>query len=984
MRSKTAILLAFFLLGCLPAAAQYHTTGSSPAGLRWNRIRSEHFDVIFPRGLDSLAREYLFAFEKTRSASLAGLRIETPRMPMVLHPYDMYSNGMVVWAPRRLELYTTPPGTPLFALNWEMQLAVHEGRHIGQMAHYTKGVYHLLNILSGEQGSALGIGLYPSQTLMEGDAVQNETDLTASGRGRDPEFLKYFRAAFLAGDFRNYDAWRYGSFRKYTPGKYPFGYLMTSTMRDNSKNYYATGDIMGLQVKNWWRFFSVSHLSYRRATGLTARKNWRAAIARNTELWSWEYKLRAPYTPMTPLLVSREKVYTDIYNPMPLGEGTYAAMGGMQFERRIVRIDSRGRRHFRRPIAGSTSALVPDSDHSFLFSEIVPDPRWEHRSWSVIRRYDAEKNRFETLTRRSRYLNPVPSASKNEILAAEYKLEGGSNVVILSREGKLLERIPAPGNGQVTGIAPLHDDIFATVVTEKGMGLYRYDGAWKHVVLPQSRMIRDLRTSGDSLLYFVSDLDGLSNIYTFDPEKDLLHRVTSARFGAANPLLAEDGTLYYSDYDHQGYQPVKVALDSLPRRTHSFWNPYVNELAERNARQASIHTKALPLQEESLLRSHIDSLEARPYSKLAHGIHIHSWAPFYANVNRLMNDMGSFDWTHFSNWYQFLAPGASVMAQNTMGTLVGTAGYSYHDRHHAGHLYARYSGLYPVFTVTADFNERNRTLSSVSATPHGGTAFRLDTLSAPALVVSTRLSVPLNFSRGGWITQLQPSVGAAWTNDAFEYKMPGMPEKIAGDHTLLLTGDIFFSTKMSCPAARLTPRLGFGLQLSGMTRIGPARNNVIGLKAWTYLPGLGKEDGFKLTYSRQYQPDDAALYSPSFNLVRRPEGFKDVILMNYHRVKFEYALPVYAGDLNGGFFFFLKRLQLVPFVDYAFDKAHPQLDGGAIARREPTHFLSYGTAMLITTRLFRIGRDFDLGVLYARPHLPGERGSFRFILSNGL
>ena len=71
-------------------------------------------------------------------------------------------------------------------------------------------------------------------------------------------------------------------------------------------------------------------------------------------------------------------------------------------------------------------------------------------------------------------------------------------------------------------------------------------------------------------------------------------------------------------------------------------------------------------------------------------------------------------------------------------------------------------------------------------------------------------------------------------------------------------------------------------------------------------------------------------------------------------------------------------------MDYAFDKAHPQLDGGAIARREPTHFLSYGTAMLITTRLFRIGRDFDLGVLYARPHLPGERGSFRFILSNGL
>ncbi|MBR1538470.1 MAG: hypothetical protein IJ636_03085, partial [Bacteroidales bacterium] len=761
MRRKTAILLAILLLGSLPAAAQYYTTGNAPSGLRWHHIRSEHFDVIFPVGLDSLARVYLYDFEKTRSASLTGLRIETPAMPVVLHPYDMYSNGMVVWAPKRLELYTTPPGDPLYALNWEMQLAVHEGRHIGQMAHYTKGIYRVLNILAGEQGSAVGIGLYPSKSLMEGDAVQNETDLTASGRGRDPEFLKYFRAAFLSGDFRSYDAWRYGSYRKYSPGKYPFGYLMTSTMRDNSKNYFATGDIMNLQVKNWWRFFSVSHLSYRRATGLTARKNWRAAIARNTELWSWEYTLRAPYTPMTPLLESREKVYTDIYNPMPLSDGIYAAMNGMQFERRIVRIDSLGRRHYRRPMAGSTSTLVPDSDHSFLFSEIVPDPRWEHRSWSVIRRYDAEKNRFETLTRHSRYLNPVPSADKQKILAAEYKVEGGSNVVILSNEGELLERIPAPAGGQVTGIATLQGDIFATIVTEKGMGLYRYRGSWKSVVLPQSRMIRDLRADGDSLLYFVSDLDGLSNIYTFDPEKDLLHRVTSARFGAANPLLEGDGTLYYSDYDHLGYQPVKAALDSLPRRIHSFWNPYVNELAERNARQAAIHTHTLRPDEEAQLRSQIDSLEERPYSKLAHGIHIHSWAPFYANVNRLMNDLGSFDLNHFSNWYEFIAPGATVVAQNTLGTLVGTAGYSYHDKHHAGHVYARYSGLYPVFEIAADFNERNRTLSSVSATPHGGTGFRLDTLSAPALVINTRMSVPLNFSRGGWITQLQPSVGVA-------------------------------------------------------------------------------------------------------------------------------------------------------------------------------------------------------------------------------
>ena len=979
MRKRSAILLFFLLSGCLTAAAQYYTTGNSPASLRWNQLRSEHFDVIYPNGLDSLAREYLYAFEKTRDATLTGLRIETPRMPVVLHPYDMYSNGMVIWSPKRLELYTTPPGNPLYALNWEMQLAVHEGRHIGQMTHYTKGFYHFLNILLGEQGSAVGIGLYPSKSLMEGDAVQNETDLTASGRGRDPEFLKYFRAAFLAGDFRSYDAWRYGSYRRYSPGKYPFGYLISSTMRDNSNNYSVTGDIMDYQVKNWWRFFSVSNRSYKRASGLTARKNWRAAIARNTERWSWEYKLRAPYTPTTPLLSRRDAVYTEISNPMRLDGQTFATMSGMQFERRLISIDSLGQRHYRRPLSYNTSTLIPDSDHSFLFSEIVPDPRWEHRSWSLIRRYDTHTNRFETLTRRSRYLNPVPSADGRYIFAAEYKFEGGSNVVTLSREGELLSKIPAPEKGQVTGIAQLDDELYATVITEEGMGLFRHDGTWHRVVAPQSRMIRDMHAAGDSLLYFVSDLDGLSNIYTFDPRTERLERITSTRFSAEKPLLTDDGTLLYGDYDRHGYQPVSVAFDNLPRVKHSFDIPYVNDLAERNAEQASAHIPEITALEDSILRSRIDALEPHRYNKIAHGIHIHSWAPFYANVNRLMNDLGSFDLNHFSNWYEFIAPGATLIAQNTLGSLVGTAGYSYHKKHHAGHLYARYSGLYPVLEIAADYNERNRTRSDLS-----GGGFHIDTLGQPALVLNSRISVPLNLSRGGWVTQLQPSVGVAWTNDAYAFKQPGQPEIHSGEHTLLITSRLRFYTQMAQPAARLTPRFGFGLELNSLYRLGPARNQVFGLNAWTYLPGFGKEDGFKLSYMRQYQPHDGALYSPSFNLVRRPYGFDDQILMNYHRLYLQYALPIYAGDLDGGFFFYLKRIQLVPFVDYAFDKSHPEMEGGSIAQMAPKHFLSYGTALTIKTRLFRIGRDFELGVLYARPHLPGEYGSFRFIMDTKL
>lgn len=974
MRLKYAILTGFLLLGlCFPARAQYVLTGSAPAGTRWSQIKGEHFDVIFPSEIDSLARAYLFYFEKTRSADLAGLHIETPHMPIVLQPYDMNSNGMVAWAPRRVELYTTPPGDALYALNWEMQLATHEGRHIGQMAHYTKGIYRVLNLIAGEQGSAVGVGLYPTRVLLEGDAVQNETDLSASGRGRDPEFLKFFRASFVDGDFRSWADWRYGSYRHYTPGKYQLGYLMVSTMRDVSKNYWAVGDIMATQVHDWWHFFSVAHTSYIRATGRTGRKNWRAAIAGNTRTWVWEYSLRAPYTETTPLLARRDSVYTEIANPVPLEGQTLATMWGMQFERRLIGIDSLGNRHYRHPLSATTSTLVADSDHSLIFSEIVPDPRWEHRSWSVIRRYDAKKNRFETLTRRTRYLNPTPSAGRDSILAAEYRVGGGSDVVVLDRDGKLLDRISGPDQGQVTGVADLRGNLYASAITPEGMGLFRYaDGAWSPVVDPQSRMIRDLRTAGDSLLCFVSDLDGLSNIYTFDPDENRLYRINSTRFSSANPALAPDGTLYYADYDRFGYQPVAVPFDGLPRKKASFSHPYHNALADRNSQQAAEHAGTFTAEADSLLRSRIDSLESRHYSKPLHGIHIHSWAPFYANIGRLMNDLGGFDLAHFSNWYQYVAPGATLISQNNLGTLVTVLGYSYHDRHHGGHAYVSYSGLYPKFELAVDYNERSSTRVEYGYDPDEGPTVHADTLTRPGLNINAAVSLPLNFSRGGWTTRVTPQINYVVNNDTFHYPEKDDDPGLSGNLTQLLVGTIRFDTRLARPTARLTPRLGFGAQLSGQTRLGPEihRNHLYAFNAWTYLPGFGREDGFKLSYARQFQPSGAWRYTADYNLVRMPFGFSREILMDYHRMTAEYALPIYAGDLDGGFFFYLKRFMLIPFADFAID-------------RDRT-FFSYGSALLVNTRLFRIGTDFQLGVRYARRNLPGDRGRVQFIMSTGL
>lgn len=87
--------------------------GADPGGLRWRSVETPTYRVIYPLGLDSLARSYAVALEQaaTPVGSSIGRRpnVAYPRkMPVVLHAYTAYSNGMVTWTPRRMEMLTVP------------------------------------------------------------------------------------------------------------------------------------------------------------------------------------------------------------------------------------------------------------------------------------------------------------------------------------------------------------------------------------------------------------------------------------------------------------------------------------------------------------------------------------------------------------------------------------------------------------------------------------------------------------------------------------------------------------------------------------------------------------------------------------------------------------------------------------------------------------------------------------------------------------
>ncbi|MBO4570682.1 MAG: hypothetical protein J5699_01990, partial [Bacteroidales bacterium] len=63
---KSLITGMLLLAVTIPAGAQFYNFGTDPSRVRWSQIRTPDFKIVYPRGMDSLARVYLFNLEKMR------------------------------------------------------------------------------------------------------------------------------------------------------------------------------------------------------------------------------------------------------------------------------------------------------------------------------------------------------------------------------------------------------------------------------------------------------------------------------------------------------------------------------------------------------------------------------------------------------------------------------------------------------------------------------------------------------------------------------------------------------------------------------------------------------------------------------------------------------------------------------------------------------------------------------------------------------
>ena len=160
---------------------------------------------------------------------------EVKRIPVILHYESVISNGNVIWAPRRIELFLTPTQHS-YADVWENQLASHELRHYVQISSLNQGITKYLQYFFGEQALGAVLGLYIPLWFLEGDAVLTETLLSNSGRGRLAAFEMPLKTQILEKGIYSYEKAVFGSYKDFTPDYYCLGYHLVTMGR---KNYGA-------------------------------------------------------------------------------------------------------------------------------------------------------------------------------------------------------------------------------------------------------------------------------------------------------------------------------------------------------------------------------------------------------------------------------------------------------------------------------------------------------------------------------------------------------------------------------------------------------------------------------------------------------------------------------------------------------------------------------------------------------------------------
>lgn len=875
------ILLLFVSAGL---NAQFYEYGQDAGNLKWFQFKTLNYKVIYPSGLDSLAGAFANRLEYFYPYLGAPLDHKHSPMPVIIHNESSFSNGVFVWAPKRLEIFTNPDPNG-YHQDWLSQLALHEGRHAFQIDKLNQGFTRVLSFVGGEQLVG-AMAIFLPQWYLEGDAVDAETRLSNTGRGRQPSFEMGLKAQLLeTGRVYSFSKATMGSYRHYIPNHYELGYLM---VRHGRRTY---GDKFWIDFQQYAArkpfllnptFFSMKQY------GLGSKKQfYEEALEGFGKHWSetaekrslstflnWNKNRKRHFTTYTfPHHISASMVFTLKRGIDQIPEFIFLGKNGE--EKRIYRPGF------------LNSGRVSFSGSHVVWDEFVPDIRWSNRNYSVIRSLEIATGKVKNLGSKTRYYSPALSKDGSKIAVIEQTEDQHYNLVVLLIDGTVLETIPSPGNRFLQHPAWMENDsaLVMTVSEESGKSLYAYipgSGPWKRLFEANFDDISYPVVTGRRI-YFGGTFSGIDNIYCLDLKEEQSYQVTSARFGAFYPQLSKDGSiLYYSNYTALGHGVASMPVEK------GLWKP----LEEARNHIEQLDYKQTENEKQVIEGATSDTTKHSPskYNKLLHLFNFHSWLPLYFDY---LNPEFEFDPENLP-----VSLGVSLISQNRLSTAVSQLGYEYKDGYHLFHSGIQLKGKYPVFNLYFDYGGE----PNVLLVAEGDSIISLPT----GLQMTAQTYVPLRFNTGKFLSVVQPRIDYSYRRDV-QYD-ESQEEYKTGGHYFYYS--LYASSYLRKGRKEIWPRLGLiGTAGYYHAPFSQVYGSVSRLGVTGYLPGPLKHQTIRL--SLQYQKQNPLDMShPAFiNLMRLPRGLYGIYGELLTMFSADYVFPILYPDLEIGALLYIKRIR---------------------------------------------------------------------------
>ncbi len=927
MRLKILIVIFYIFQYCF---SQYYLTGEDPASIRWNQIRTNNFNIIFPAGFEEKATttanyiEYVY-----KKFSDPNLNIKS-KIPVILHNQTVYSNGIVVWAPKRMELFTLPSQS-MYSQNWIEQLMLHEVRHVSQIELLRNGLSKHAGIIFGEQALGAVTGLVP-YWYYEGDAVYAETVFSEAGRGRMPSFQNSIIAANLEQKKRySYDQIVYGSYKYNIPSIYAYGYQMVDYGHKQFGDELWNNILLNVGKKPFT--FTPFYFGLKKQTGFSKEQFYNKTYDYLDSIWKG--KLDLIKLSDDEIYISPEtEYYTNYMYPKFVNDSTIITLKeGIDQTREFVLINLTGNERVICKPGPIRDSWFSYYDDKIVWAEHVFDTRWEHRTYSCIKLYNLRTNESKNLLKKGRYFSPAlsPDGTKVSVIEANIKSEFSLKCYDI-KEDIFSTLLTYTGNEVIQTPSWINDEeIVYILLNDSGKSIEKFN--------IRTRVKSSLYHAGtqnisnpvvlNNYITFNYDHGEIHDIYFLDTLKSVIYNYLKSKFGVFNINKNTNSNLIVcNQYHSQGF---RICIENF--------NPTNLQIISDFSKEEIIENNPEIIDFKKINKN---EYEIDNYSKLGHLFNIHSWAPFYFDYQEVMDNP----------FYIDVSPGLLLFTQNSLGTAYGNAGYGYDKGRSFIKSSFTYKGIYPVFNIDIQKGGEPHVLPSDTIPPQGmdndNTSIYLQTY------------IPININKNRWNRSVLPAIAYSFSN-SYVYNFY---DQMWGRNLSYLIYQVNISQYQIKAYRDLLPKYG---HITTIKFFSPVFENkklfptIVNIKNTLYFPGLLKHHHIQLNIDYEAQQISAFRLNSYLNF---PRGFNKEISNTLIVTRLNYRFPLLYPDYNLSWLLYLKRIKLNIFYDYGYNKFYKH----EVKKFTSKEYYSYGLELTNDLHFVRIIFPLNVGFRLSLSH----------------